>query len=158
MKTKIPGRSPSGNSFLTGSRRENTRVGKIPAGSRGNRDSWRDPGGSPGGIYGGIFFLTESRRENTRVGKIPSGSRGNWDSWRDPGEGEDSRWESQRDLWRDFFPDGILAGKYQGWHDPGGISAGIRIHGGIPPRSRWLFYKGSHMLCKKRLLFFPGTA
>ena len=157
MKTKIPGRSPSRNSFLTGSRRENTRVGKILAGSRGNWDSWRDPredkdsrwesrrdlwqhffpdgipagkypgwqdpggisagigilggipvktkipGGSPGGIYGGIFFLTESRRENTRVGKIPAGSRGNRNSWRDPGEGKDSRWESRRDLWRDFF-------------------------------------------------------
>ena len=73
------------------------------------------PGGSAGGIYGGIFFLTESRRENTRVGKIPAGSRGNRDSWRDPGEGEDSRWESRRDLWREFFPDGILAGKYPGW-------------------------------------------
>ena len=72
----------------------------------------KTPGGSPGGIYVGIFFLTESRRENTRVGKIPPGSRGNRDSWRDPGEGEDSRWESRRDLWRDFFPDGILAGKY----------------------------------------------
>ena len=33
------------------------------------------PGGSPGGIYGGIFFLTGSRRENTRAGKIPAESR-----------------------------------------------------------------------------------
>ena len=33
------------------------------------------PGGSPGGIDGGIFFLTGSRRENTRAGKIPAGSR-----------------------------------------------------------------------------------
>ena len=100
------------------------------------------PGGSPGGIYGGIFFVTESRRENTRVSKIPAGSRGNRDSWRDPGEGKDSQWESRRDLWRDFFPDGIPAGKYLGWKDPGGISALIGILGGIPPRSRWLFYKG----------------
>ena len=91
MKTKIPGRSPIGNSFLTGSRRENTRVSKIPAGTRGNRDSWRDPGvigilgripvkakirgGSPGGIYGGIFFLTGSWRENYRAGMIQAGSR-----------------------------------------------------------------------------------
>ena len=147
---------------------------RFPAGVRAGILSWRDPGGkipglaksrrdlgvigihggipvktkipgeSPGGIYGGIFFLTESRRENTRVGKIPAGSRGNRDSWRDPGEGEDSRWESRRDLWRDFFPDGILAGKYPGWQDPRGISAGIGILGGIPPRSRWLFYKGTN--------------
>ena len=148
MKTKIPGRSPSGNSFLTGSRRENTGVGKIPAGSRGNRDSWRDPGKDKDSRWESRrdlwrdFFLTESRRENTRVGKIPAGSRGNRDSWPDPGEGEDSRWESWRDLRRDFCPDGILAGKYPGWQDPGGISAGIGILGGIPPRSRWLFYKG----------------
>ena len=81
MKTKIPSRSPSGNSFLTGSRRENTRVGKIPAGSQGYRDSWRDPG-----------------------------------------EDKDSQWESRRDLWRDFFPNGIPAAKYPGWQDPGGIS------------------------------------
>ena len=36
------------------------------------------PGGSPSGIYGGIFFLMGSRRENTRVDKIPAGSR--WES------------------------------------------------------------------------------
>ena len=134
MKTKIPGRSPSGNSFLTRSRRD---LGVI--GIRGGIPvKTKIPGGSPGGIYGGIFFLTESQRENIRFGKIPVGSQGNRDSWRDPGEGEDSR----RDLWRDFFPDGILTGKYPGWQDPGGISAGIGILGGIPPRSRWLFYKG----------------
>ena len=81
------------------------------------------PGGSPGGIYGGIFFfLTESRRENTRVSKIPAGSRSNRNSWWDPDEDKDSWWESRRDLWRDFFPNGIAAGKYPGWQDPGGIS------------------------------------
>ena len=115
------------------------------------------PGGSPGGIYGAIFFLTESWRENTRVGKIPAGSRGNRDSWRDPGEGEYSRWESRRDLWRDFFPDVIPAGKYPGWQDPGGISAGIGILGGIPPRSRWLFYKG-YILNSLRPVFRVSTS
>ena len=61
--------------------------GKIPGLARSRRDLWvigilggipvkaTIPGGSPGGIYGGIFFLMGSRRENTRAGKIPAGSR-----------------------------------------------------------------------------------
>ena len=90
------------------------------------------PGGSPGGIYGGIFFLTESRRENTRVGKIPAGSRGNRDSWRDPGEGKDSRWESRRDLWRDFF----LTGSRRENTRAGKIPAGSRRESGFFAGSR----------------------
>ena len=139
MKTKIPDRSPSGNSFLTGSQQENTRVDKILAGSRGNQDSWRDPGEDKDSQW-------ESRRDLWRdffLNGIPAGSRGNRDSCQDLGEGKNSWWESLRDLWRDFFPDGIPAGKYPGWQDPGGISAGIGILGGIPPRSWWLFYKGT---------------
>ena len=41
-----------------------------------------------------------------------------------------------------FFSDGIPAGKYPGWQDPGGISAGNGVLCRILPRSRWLFYKG----------------
>ena len=42
LVTELP--KPLSLTTLTGSRRENTWVGKIPAGSRSNRDSWRDTG------------------------------------------------------------------------------------------------------------------
>ena len=74
--------------------------GKIPGLARSRRDlgvigilggipvKAKIPGGSPGRIYGGIFFLTGSWRDPG--GKIPGLARsrrdlgGDRDSWRDP--------------------------------------------------------------------------
>ena len=57
-----------------------------------------------------------------------------------------SRRDSCRDTRREFFPGRILPGKRPSRRDPGRIPVSAGNLGGIPARSRYLFYKGKNWI------------